>query len=209
MVSIHGEKIGTWSLPLGVNHPSALAWSPDGRLMATVLSSPPRPDGSTTPNDARIRFVDMAGTGHTVPADLPYFNVLGWRSPTSIVVQDWLENENTDALVEVSTVDGVRTVLSRFTPKKTCEYGLQRCNAYRIQLATNLIPHAGIRPSNPDRGPLVPIVHMVSIMLAMVVVGGVPGGMVFLRHRRRRRATAVARAVVLREDGSDPAAQRR
>lgn len=90
IVSVRGERVSTWTLPPAVSRPSPIAWSPDGRWMATVLSPPTRPDGSSTSSDARIRFVDMTGTGATAPADLPYFTVLGWRSSTSVVVQDWL-----------------------------------------------------------------------------------------------------------------------
>jgi hypothetical protein len=192
IVSVRGERIGTWSVPPSINEPTVLAWSPDGRLMAMVLAPLPRPDGSATSADARVRFTDMTGTGIPVPADLPGFIVLGWRSPTSIVVQDWLADERADAIVKVSTVDGSRATLSRFTRTNSCEYGLQRCQAFRIQLATNLIPSAGIRRSNPDRGPLVPVAHAAPIVL-VVLVAGVVAGIVVLRRQRRRRPEASRR----------------
>lgn len=91
-------------------------------------------------------------------------------------------------------MDGSRTALSRFTREKSCEYGLQRCNAYRIQLATNLIPYTEMRPSSPDRGPLVPIAHLAPIMLALVVLGGV-AGMAALRRRRAATPAPVVRGL--------------
>jgi hypothetical protein len=184
IVSVRGEELGTWSLPLGVRFDLAnFAWSPDGALMATVL--PIRWDGSMHGEDARVRFVDMTGTDRSVPTDLPYGNVLGWRSATSIIVLDWLEDEDRHALVEVSTVDGGRTVLSRFSREKDCEYGLLTCNPYRIQLATDLIASAGVRPSDPDRGPWVPLMRIGSTVLVLVLVGAVVG-LISRRNRRRR-----------------------
>ncbi|MFC7478762.1 hypothetical protein ACFQX7_00040 [Luedemannella flava] len=172
--------MGEWLPPTGTAD-SALAWSPDGRLMAVQTNM-------------GIRFVDMTGSGGTVPNSLRYdSSVLGWRSPTSIVVEGSDDDADTDTLVEVSVVDGHRTVLSRFPTTRSCEYGQHRCRPYRIQLATNLIADATIRPSAPDRGPWVPVVHAATTLGAGAL--GVGLVLLILRRRRRRRAARWARPV--------------
>ncbi|GAA1799615.1 hypothetical protein GCM10009682_21550 [Luedemannella flava] len=173
ILSLRAEKVGEWLPPTGTAD-SALAWSPDGRLMAVQTNM-------------GIRFVDMTGSGGTVPNSLRYdSSVLGWRSPTSIVVEGSDDDADTDTLVEVSVVDGHRTVLSRFPTTRSCEYGQHRCRPYRIQLATNLIADATIRPSAPDRGPWVPVVHAATTLGAGAL--GVALVLLILRRRRRRRA---------------------
>jgi hypothetical protein len=75
------------------------------------------------------------------------------------------------SLVEVSLVDGRRTVLSRFPSDSACEFGTQPCASSRIQLATDLLGAATMRAPDADRGPWVTLVHTGLIVLGLGVVG--------------------------------------
>jgi dipeptidyl aminopeptidase/acylaminoacyl peptidase len=188
IVSVHGEKLAKWWLPANTDLASSAAWSPDGNLIATIIRPPTRPDGVTTWDDTVIRFMDATGANRPVPADLPYARVLGWRSPTSVVLHQWLDDVDADAIIAVSTVDGTRTVLSRFSRSNSCEYGLQRCQAYRIQLATELLSTVGIRPSDPDRGPVAAVWSALWIPVLALILGLAAGWMINTYRRRARRA---------------------
>lgn len=183
IVAVRGEKLQQLTLTAGADLAGNAAWSPDGSLIATILQPPFRADGSLHSSDAKIRFVDATGTTRPVPADLPFGNVLGWRSPTSVLVQTPISATN-DAIVEVSLADGRTTVLSRFSDRHVCEHGLQICHAYRIQLATGLLDQVRMRPSDPDRGPLAEVISA----LPGVQVGLAAAGLLwFILGRRGAR----------------------
>jgi len=114
---------------------SGTAWSPDGALIAVT-------------NDNILRFVDATGAGRRMPNDVPYQSLLGWRGPTSL-----LSLSGDAGIVEVNIDTGQQRMLSRFSVAQDCEYGLQRCTTYRVQLATALLGSATTRRSDPDRGP--------------------------------------------------------
>jgi hypothetical protein len=159
----------------GLELVSGVGWSPDGLLLAVA----PVEGGSQT-----VRFLDATGTARPVPADLTLGPMLGWRSPSSVVIQQWLDDEQRDALVEVNLINGNRTVLSRFSNNNSCEYGLQQCNVYRIQLAACLLMEAGLRDPDPDRGPYLIVVRLAAIAVTGVVVAG---ALWFIRRRAGRR----------------------
>jgi hypothetical protein len=99
-----------------------------------------------------------------MPCVLP----LGWRSSTALVGEQ-PTSDNGDSIVEASLVDGKVTPLAQFN-RAGC--GLNECDVYRIQLATNLLAYAGVRDaSNPDRGPWALIVHDGLIVLVFLLVG--------------------------------------
>jgi hypothetical protein len=156
-----------------------VAFSPDGALLATL--SPAEPDGPA------LGFVDATGGGRAVPRPLPYDNVLGWRTPTSVVVQTWSDELDAEVLAEVSIWDGAVTVLSRFSRARVCEYLLQRCYAYRIQLASALLPGATIRPADPDRGPWPRWMWLTLAGATLIAVAAVTVIRTVRRRGRRRR----------------------
>ncbi|HEX6871797.1 MAG TPA: WD40 repeat domain-containing protein [Micromonosporaceae bacterium] len=199
MMSVDGKRVGTWVAPaISVDNVSRdmvlpVAWSPDGALLAIGLPPQGVAVGQGTyygPSNTPIWFVDLAGTGRAGRTDLTG-DLLGWRSPTSILVSTSVDEDlrrgdtGAQALVEVSIMDGSRTVLSRFPRSGRCSL-TGRCTAYRIQLATNLLRQASIRPSAPDRGWWVPVVHLGSITLAAATVMIIVTIMA-LRPRRRAR----------------------
>lgn len=183
IISVDGIQVGTWPAPdmSGRQWDAvlSLAWSPDGTLLA--VSHMP------------ILFVDMAGTGQTVSTRVAG-GVLGWRSPTSIVVRTSVDEDlargdrGVDAVVEVSIVDGSETVLSRFPRVANCTF-TGRCKLWGIQLATKLLPRAGIRPSNPDRGPWAAVVPA-GLIVAAVLIAVALVALVVWRHRARRRSAS-------------------
>jgi hypothetical protein len=173
-----GERRGRIGLPVGLDLVSGVGWSPDGALLAAM----PMPGGPQV-----VHFLDATGTDRPMPANLDTEALLGWRDPAHVIIKEWREDEERDTLVEVSLVDGTRAVLSRFADGRSCEYGTQTCNAYRIQLAACLLVTAGLRDADPDRGPNLGVVR---VALAVLAVGLVGGAVWFVRRRRRRRAAA-------------------
>jgi hypothetical protein len=154
-----------------------VAFSPDGAWLATI-SAPGA--GRTT-----IGFVDATGAGRTPPTDLPYDSFLGWRTPTSVVVQTWEGDRDVAVLAEVSVDDGAVEVLSRFSARSTCEFGLHTCYPYRMQLASGLLPVAGVRAAEPDHGPLPPRVWVWGAVIAFETVGVLWWLLLALRRRGR------------------------
>jgi hypothetical protein len=173
LVSIGGQVLRPVQLPDGADLAHHGAWSPDGSRVAV-------PDG---PN--RVGFVDIA-TGRPTGVDVPADLFLGWRTPFSLLVLGWVGD--TDAIVEVSTVDGHRIgVLSTFSRNRSCQYGLGRCAPYQIQLATGLIGSVTVRLSAPDRGPEV-VAAAIGTRLAGAVAAGLGAfvGALSMAPRRRR-----------------------
>jgi hypothetical protein len=175
-----GERQSKIDLPIGLNLVSGVGWSPDAALLAVT----PMVGGSSV-----VSFLDATGTGRPVPGDLTDGPMFGWRSPSSVVILPWIEGDGARPLVEASLVDGDRTVLSRFSNNRSCEYGLQRCNVYRIQFAACLLAEAGLRDPDPDRGPYLTVVRIA----AVAMIGAVVAGAAWFIRRRRRRATASRR----------------
>jgi hypothetical protein len=194
VISVDGTRLGSWADPTpavtqppvflregAVISPSAepvgsrgLAWSPDGATLAvaTHLLCGHQPDMTGGgPYMSATGFVDMT-TGQPVdpqPAN-PCLKPLGWRSPTVLVGEE-IRPDGSYGLAEASLVDGNTTPISQFSTAIGCEV-LGQCDVWRIQLATNLLPAAGIRDSlYPDRGPWVLIVHLglISLLVAGIV----------------------------------------
>jgi hypothetical protein len=204
IITVNGEQVGTWTRPTRIEYsqygPSPIAWSPDGTLLAVGLEARPTSMGQVTFSGPSTMVVDLSGTDRAVGVDLTG-RLLGWRSPTSVVVLGALEQDlaNGDpglqVLMEISIVDGSRTVLSRFPRKDRCAV-TGRCTAYHIQLATNLLPQVGLRTSDPDWGSGPLIVH-VGLIVAAGTIGTAFVVIVIWRRRvgrRRRAAVALTRA---------------
>jgi hypothetical protein len=175
IVSLTGDVLRPVRLPDGAELDRGAAWSPDGSRVAV-------PVDRGGPSSA-VGFLDVA-SGQPLPTELDIWNLLGWRSPTSVLTWVWITERYVDAIVEVSIVDGRRTVLSTFSTSKSCEYGMRQCFPYRIQLASGLIGSVGTRPSQPDRGPLPPAIGAGWAFLAGLVAGVVT--LVVLRRLRAR-----------------------
>jgi hypothetical protein len=175
IVSVTGEVVRPVQLPADAELDRGAAWSPDGSRVALAVDH--AGPGST------VGFLDVA-SGRPLPTELDIWNVLGWRTPDSVLSQVWLPDRHVNAIVEVSIVDGLhRSVLSTFSDSKSCGYGMQECTPYRIQLARGLLGSIGTRPSHPDRGPLPP-----AIDAGWAVLAGLAAGLVTLVVLRRFRA---------------------
>jgi hypothetical protein len=179
LATADGARIRDVDLTGALDLAPGTAFSPDGALLATV--APPGSGGGG------IRFVDGTFTGRTVPDPLPYNEFLGWRSASSVVVHTWSDELDTDVLAEVSIRDGTMRVLSRFDRRQTCEFGLQTCDPFRIQLAAGLLRVAGVRPSDPDHGPWPLRVRVWGAVVAVETAGvGAWLGLVLRRRATRR-----------------------
>jgi hypothetical protein len=165
------------------------AWSPDGRLLATM---PDTGDPSLGIDEANrlsaepLVFLDATGAGRaprTVHADpdspeLDGF-VLGWRSADEYVVRGASGRDTRygdDALVSVSVSTGHRRVLGRL------DHGDHEVSD--LQLATGLVPELRLTtPGEPDRGPLPTWIRLLPLGPALLVAGV----LLVLRRRGHRR----------------------
>jgi WD40 repeat protein len=179
LATADGGRIRDFDLTGALDLAPGMAFSPDGALLATV--APPGEGGGG------IRFVDGTGAGRPVPDPLPYNEFVGWRSADSVVVHTWRDDLDAYVLAEVSIRDGTATVLSRFKRRQTCEFGLHTCDSYRIQLASGLLTHAGIRPSDPDHGPWPRRVWVWGTVIAVETAGVALWLGLALRRRANRR----------------------
>jgi hypothetical protein len=171
LLSVDGTVLQTLPVPASTLPEAGAAWSPDGRLLALGVAD----SGSAcdTPAwGAAVEFVDLTG-GTAPPAirELGCATLLGWRSPTSLLVHHVVVPESSYDIVDVSTVDGSRTVLSR-SATHSCEFGLSTCRMWRLQLATNLLPELRVNGGLvTDRGPMVPLAQGAPVfLLAMLAV---------------------------------------
>ncbi len=75
--------------------------------------------------------------------------MLGWRSPTTVLLSDGdVDGTTSNLIVEVNLLDGQRRELSRFDVGARDDLAV--CD---VQLATALVPGLTVRPAtNPDRG---------------------------------------------------------
>jgi hypothetical protein len=180
IVTLDGRTERTLDMPIGAELAPRVAWSPDGKLLAVVRRF-----------GAEFDFLRADGADQVVagkPSKSIVFAgdrpgpILGWRSPTQVLVQQWLPGLGTDAIVGLSIADGPTTVLSRFSTASSCEFGMQVCQAYRIQLATGLLDRIGVRPSDPDRGLLAGLADIGRMLLIVLVLALLLRSL--YRHRR-------------------------
>jgi hypothetical protein len=171
--TLDGHQTGGFHLPDGADLVSTVPWSPDGTRIPVATG------------ESTYGFVDPRLAQPAAPTVLSGVTLLGWRGPSTVVAlaQDASSGEN--QIVEVSLVDGRRTVLSRFPNPDWC--GLfTTCAVYQIQLASGLLSSATVRGSDPDRGLSLPLFRAGLVVAGTLLVVGLG---LWLDRRRRFRPT--------------------
>jgi hypothetical protein len=184
ITTVDGHRVRSLDL-IGGDLAHGIAWSPDGALLATA----PYGGGTNEAPGDGVTFIDASGTGAATPRALPAGRMLGWSSPTSVIVHE-VDDATGDVVAEVSTRDGSARVLSSFDRASRCEFWQMRCRPYRIQLASALLPHAGLRPGDPDRGPL-PL--WLRVLVAAAVLPATAAVVWWATRARRRGQRSISR----------------
>ncbi len=170
----------------------ANSWSPDGKWLVVISREPDRYEGqSIWAGDPSYVFLDAAGKAGQGPAPVPAKGivpgawgdaVLGWRSPTSMLVSGGdVDGTTSNLIVEVNVLTGSRAIVSRFAVGQRDDLAVGD-----VQLAAGLLDGMSIRHStSPDRG-IWPAWAIVStlVCLAPFVVA------VILWWRKRSRAVS-------------------
>ncbi|MEV6520556.1 hypothetical protein AB0M43_01275 [Longispora sp. NPDC051575] len=161
------------------------AWSPDGRFLV----------GVSIDGDVRAyQFTDATGTGAAVPAAVRAESlfprasgqpVLGWRSPTRMLVSGGDVDGTTSNLIsEVDVTTGAYHVVSRFEVGPRDDLAV-----LDVQLATGLLADLAVRPGgDPDRGPWPTWALVTSLLCASPFVLGAG---LWWRLRTRRAKSPV------------------
>jgi hypothetical protein len=194
ILATSGARERQFPVPDNFDLVPGVAWSPDGtRLAASSLT------------DQELEFLDPTGARATVqpalrlPRQSAYIPVLGWRSATTLLLQDWGGNadgsydngsgryESTIAEVPIDGSPG--QVIATFSTATDCEFGTQDCMVNDLHLATGLIGQLTIRRAGPpERGPWPQRVVSFTIVAAgILIIGGTATTGLILRRRRRRR----------------------
>jgi hypothetical protein len=167
--TVDGHQTGGFPLPDGADIATPLPWSPDGTQIPV------------TTGESAYGFVDPRLAQPTAPTALSRVTLLGWRSSSTVVALARDASSGEDQIVDVSLVDGRRTVLSRFPNPDHC--GLfATCSVYQIQLASGLLSTAVVRDSDPDWGRWVAQSRAVFTVVGALVVLGLG---LWLNRRRR------------------------
>jgi hypothetical protein len=177
VIDLDGRETGNVRVPSGRGLAANVAWSPDGRFLATVPWAADGP-GVFLTEPVSVDFIALDGS--TPPAPVPdVVRLLGWRSASTLVVA--AVNDRTQlSLAEVPIDGGVRQTLSRFDTGSTCEFGMQNCHVVDLQLATGLLSEMAVRRAgSPQRGPWPP---GVTVPTASLVLGA---ALVLWRRVRR------------------------
>jgi hypothetical protein len=167
-----------------------LSWSPYGQVIA--MTDPGVACGWTDP--VSIYFTaPRTGTGAAIPAPMRTTGcpkLLGWRSATQILVRQLLGGHRS-AIVQYSTVDGSRTVLSEFSTRGCGMFAT--CFVQSAQLATGLIGDIGLRDADSYPFPAAAVVAAVSpVAIACAAL------VLFLLARRRRVQLSAAQVGTVR-----------
>ncbi|WP_030487076.1 hypothetical protein [Micromonospora chokoriensis] len=199
LIDLDGRESGSVQIPAGRELAANVAWSPDGRLLATVPWVADGPFNGTSGGDAGRHgtFLWKAGdvaflpvtTASTAPTPVEdVVQLLGWRSADTVVAAS-INAAGHASVVEVQLGGGTRRTLSRFDTGSTCELGMQNCEIFDLHLATGLLPDLTVRSAGrPQRGPWP--------MLVNVVLGVAVLGVAFLLRSRIRPSTRLRRPEV-------------
>jgi hypothetical protein len=204
IVGADGSGARALAMPPGQGITPQAAWSPDGRLLATVAWTPENwqnlQGGTETAyrtgfDDSPISFVEIGDDGGTRPTGTPIAGgtMLGWRSATSVAT--YVDYEAT-SFYETPIAGGPSTLLTRVDPSTSCELGTQQCAMFEVRAATGLLLAATPRVAgSPERGPWPAwLLTLVTVLAAL----GVLGAITVVRLLRRRRATAGGRDAATR-----------
>jgi WD40 repeat protein len=177
LVQFDGTPQRTVHLPPGVQLATGPVWSPDGRFLVTTGTQPPFSYTFVAVNP-QDRVPGPIEAGGLVPAAWGEF-VLGWRSPTAMLVSAGdLDGTTSNLIIEVDITNGSRHVLSRFTAGARDDLAIGG-----VQLATGLIGTATVRHStDPDRGPC----PAWAVITAVVCLTPFAFGVVFWLVRRAK-----------------------
>jgi hypothetical protein len=139
--------------------------------------------GRFSPAFGKLTFVDATGAGRLAPASVQVGDMLGWRTPDSVVAVD----HDTGRISEFSLDTGEVTALSTFERPHTCDLWTQECGFSDVQIAADLLRVATVRPAeSPQRGPW-PVWLQLITAAATVLLG-------FVFFRVVRRLTSGVRA---------------
>jgi hypothetical protein len=180
-----------------------VAWSPDGRRIATVTYTVayevplplvyPRFNGGGPP---QVSFVDASGGLAAGPLVTGSHTVLGWRSDNSLVELKFPGTHMEDGaeLIEVSVTDGTTHRIAQFANPRVCEYFMSPCRAeYDMHAATSLLPRMQVRPNPspwwwPDRGLLQLRLYLYALILLAALAVAVATRVI--SHSRERASAA-------------------
>jgi len=162
-----------------------VAWSPDGHFIALIPwhtngtnAWQPKNGWWSRHDDYKVVLFDT-GSGTAVPKPLAMQDILGWRSPESLVSFDF----ESSTLSEVPIDGGTPTLLTTFEARHNCEYGTQVCLIESVQAATGLLGSFAVQPARtPARGPLPLWLELIGAAAA-IGLGGL--GVWLLRFVRR------------------------
>jgi hypothetical protein len=178
------------SLPLAeaMDLAGSAAWSPDGRLLATV----PGLTNDLVPNPLsparQIVFLDAVGDNPNPAPPVSIAaspetskDIVGWRSPTEILLGEANTNYTAEPkIVAVSLTTGASRPLATLTA-----YNGAEIFSLDFQLAQGLILGVGVRaPGDPDQGARVAVVDAGFVVLGVVTALGL---IIVLNRGRRRR----------------------
>jgi hypothetical protein len=168
----------------------ANAWSPDGKWLAVVSRAPDREVGDTTySGDPSYVLLNAAGTAEQAPAPIPATGivpnawgdaVLGWRSPTSMLVSGCdVDGTTSNLIVEVNISTGSHELVSRFRVGQRDDLAVGD-----VQLASGLLDGISIRHSgDPDRG-VWPTWAIVSTVVCLTPLALLAASWFYRRRRR-------------------------
>lgn len=176
-----GEVAREIQLPDSTELAGPQSWTPDGKFLVTVHTGQSEPRYAFQPVDPATTPVPQPISARGLVPGAWGDHVLGWRSPSTMLVSGSDVNGTTSNLiVEVDIAGGAHRVIGRFRvgPNDDLAVG-------DVQLATGLLAEMGTRSgANPDRGPW-PTWTIVTAVLCLVVVALIV--IVARRPRRWRR----------------------
>jgi hypothetical protein len=141
---------------VGLGIQPAVSWSPDGRWLALIAwrtngNGVPEPMSETrSMTFGKLTFVDATGAGRLAPEPVQAGDLLGWRTPTSVLTLD----QETGLIREFLLDTGEVKALSTMERPRTCELWTKTCKFSHVQVAADLLKSIKVEPAEtPQRGP--------------------------------------------------------